>query len=81
MDTAEGILYRLFSPFLLILLCFFCVSGDVAWCQGSGPRPYWSEPGYKVSAVFGPSRIVLFVDRNRVRCLELPRSRFQTQKT
>ena len=50
MDTAEGILHRIAVPCLsLILLYFFCV-GDVAWCQGTGPRPYWSEPGYKVSS-------------------------------
>jgi hypothetical protein len=56
-----------FAPFLLILLCF----SVLATLQGVrvGPRPYWSETGSLVSAVFGPSQIVLFVDRNRVRCL------------
>jgi len=50
MDPAEGISFHLFVwRFLLILLCFFCL-GDVAWCQETGLRPYWSEPGYKVSA-------------------------------
>ena len=50
MDTAEGILHDIIvSHFYLILLCFFWF-GDVAWCQGTAPRPFWSAPGYKVSA-------------------------------
>jgi len=42
-------IYSLFLRLSLILLYFLC-AGGVTWGQGTGPRPYWSEPTYKVSA-------------------------------